>query len=103
MGVDGTLAKRLKDTRAQGNVHAKTGFVTGVRSIAGYLTTRDGEMLSFVIIGNNYTAPTAQANNLQDLVLRDPKRIFTPTFGNITRNRQQLNDRPVCVGDRRHD
>ena len=69
MGVDGTLSSRLKGTRAEGNVRAKTGFVTGVRSISGYLTTRDGEMLAFSIIGNNLTVPVSQANNLQDLVL----------------------------------
>ena len=69
MGLDGTLSSRLKDTRAEGNVHAKTGFLTGVRSISGYLTTRDGEMLAFSIIGNNFTVPVSQANNLQDLVL----------------------------------
>ncbi len=69
MGVDGTLAHRLTDTRAQGNVRAKTGFLTGVRSISGYLTTRDNELLAFCIIGNNFTTPTSLANNLQDLVL----------------------------------
>ena len=69
MGVDGTLSSRLKGTDAEGNVRAKTGFVTGVRSISGYLTTRDGEMLAFSIIGNNFTVPVSQANNLQDLVL----------------------------------
>jgi D-alanyl-D-alanine carboxypeptidase/D-alanyl-D-alanine-endopeptidase (penicillin-binding protein 4) len=69
MGVDGTIAHRLTDTKAQGNVHAKTGFLTGVRSISGYLTTRDNELLAFSIIGNNFTTPTSLANNLQDLVL----------------------------------
>ncbi|MEO6939562.1 MAG: D-alanyl-D-alanine carboxypeptidase/D-alanyl-D-alanine-endopeptidase [Candidatus Kapaibacterium sp.] len=69
VGVDGTLARRLKDTRAQGNVHAKTGFVTGVRSISGYLTTHENELLAFSIIGNNFTTPVSLANNLQDLVL----------------------------------
>jgi serine-type D-Ala-D-Ala carboxypeptidase/endopeptidase (penicillin-binding protein 4) len=68
-GVDGTLSSRLKGTRAEGNVHAKTGFLTGVRSISGYLTTRDGELVAFSIIGNNFTVPVSQANNLQDLVL----------------------------------
>ncbi len=69
MGVDGTLANRMKGTAAAGNVRAKTGFVTGVRSISGYLNTRDGEPLAFSIIGNNFTIPVHEANNLQDLVL----------------------------------
>jgi D-alanyl-D-alanine carboxypeptidase/D-alanyl-D-alanine-endopeptidase (penicillin-binding protein 4) len=69
MGVDGTLARRLKDTRAQGNVHAKSGFVTEVRSISGYVTTKDGELLAFAILGNGLTTPVALANNLHDLVM----------------------------------
>lgn len=69
MGVDGNIASRLRETKAQGNVRAKTGFVTGVRSISGYLTTHDGEMLAFSIIANNFTVPVSLANNLQDLVL----------------------------------
>lgn len=69
MGVDGTLSTRLRDTRAQGNVRAKTGFLTGVRTISGYLSTADGEMLAFSILANNYTTPVSLVNNLQDLVL----------------------------------
>jgi D-alanyl-D-alanine carboxypeptidase/D-alanyl-D-alanine-endopeptidase (penicillin-binding protein 4) len=69
MGVDGTLSNRLKGTHAEGNVHAKTGFVTAVRTLAGYLTDRDGELLAFSIFVNNHTATVQLANNLQDLVV----------------------------------
>jgi serine-type D-Ala-D-Ala carboxypeptidase/endopeptidase (penicillin-binding protein 4) len=69
MGVDGTLSTRLKGTAAERNVRAKTGFLTGDRSISGFLTTRDGELLAFSIIGNNYTVPVREASNVQDLAL----------------------------------
>lgn len=69
MGVDGTLSTRLRDTRAEGNVRAKTGFLTGIRTVSGYLTSADGEMLAFSILANNYTTPVSLVNNLQDLVL----------------------------------
>lgn len=49
-GRDGTLRKRMHGTAAQGNVHAKTGTVTGVRSLAGYCTARNGHVLAFAII-----------------------------------------------------
>lgn len=49
-GVDGTLSKRMLDTPAYNNVHAKTGTVTGISSLAGYLTARNGHILSFCIM-----------------------------------------------------
>lgn len=49
-GVDGTLAKRMKSGAACGNVKAKTGTVTGVSALAGYLTAANGHRLCFSII-----------------------------------------------------
>ena len=34
MGVDGTLSERLRQSSAMGNVHAKTGFLTGIRCLS---------------------------------------------------------------------
>lgn len=67
-GVDGTIERRMKNTRAQGNVHAKTGFINSVRSLSGYVTSVDGEMFSFVMIANNFLVPISLAENIQDLV-----------------------------------
>lgn len=69
MGVDGTLENRLKNTPAMGNIHAKTGSMTGVRSISGYLTTHDGEPIAFSILANNYTCPGSEIGKLEDEVL----------------------------------
>ena len=52
-GVDGTLQNRMKQTKARGNMHAKTGSVTGVSSLAGYVKAADGHQLAFVIINQN--------------------------------------------------
>ena len=49
-GVDGTLKKRMTGTAAEGNVCAKTGTLTGISSLAGYLTTYGGRQLCFAII-----------------------------------------------------
>jgi D-alanyl-D-alanine carboxypeptidase/D-alanyl-D-alanine-endopeptidase (penicillin-binding protein 4) len=53
-GVDGSLVARMKGTAAEGNLRAKTGTMSNVRTLAGYVTTRDGEHLAFVIMANNY-------------------------------------------------
>ncbi|MDO1530330.1 D-alanyl-D-alanine carboxypeptidase/D-alanyl-D-alanine-endopeptidase [Fulvimonas sp. R45] len=56
-GVDGTLQWRLRDTPAAGNVHAKTGSMTYVDCLAGYVTTAAGEHLAFAIMLNDYHRP----------------------------------------------
>lgn len=49
-GIDGTLEKRMKGTRAEANVHAKTGTVTGVSTLSGYCTHPSGHILAFSIM-----------------------------------------------------
>ena len=67
-GVDGTLIKRMKNTRAEDKVRAKTGYLTSVRSLCGYAYTGDNEPVAFAIIANNFNVPVKLAENLQDLV-----------------------------------
>ena len=52
-GVDGTLQSRMKKSKAYRNVHAKTGTVTGVSSLAGYAKAPNGHQLAFAIINQN--------------------------------------------------
>ncbi len=67
-GVDGTLETRMRKTKAQGNVRAKTGYVQYARALSGYVKTKDGEMLAFVMMTNNYLVPTSVVNMTQDIV-----------------------------------
>ena len=60
-GVDGTLNNRMKGTPAEGNVRAKSGTMSNIRSLAGYVTTRDGERVAFAIMVNNFEGTGAQA------------------------------------------
>lgn len=56
-GVDGTLAAHMRGTRAENNVHAKTGSMSYVHCLAGYVTSAGGEPLAFAIMLNNYERP----------------------------------------------
>jgi serine-type D-Ala-D-Ala carboxypeptidase/endopeptidase (penicillin-binding protein 4) len=53
-GRDGTLVHRLQGSAAEGNVRAKTGSMSNVRALSGYVTSADGEHLVFSIIANNF-------------------------------------------------
>jgi D-alanyl-D-alanine carboxypeptidase/D-alanyl-D-alanine-endopeptidase (penicillin-binding protein 4) len=67
-GVDGSLAARMKNTPAQGALRAKTGTMSNIRSLAGYVTTRDGEQLALVVFVNNYEGTGADANESIDRI-----------------------------------
>jgi D-alanyl-D-alanine carboxypeptidase len=67
-GVDGTLSERMKNTPAAGNVRAKTGTMSNIRSLAGYVKTRDGETLAFVAMVNNFEGTGAAANQALDSI-----------------------------------
>ncbi len=54
-GVDGTLKGRMRGTAAEDNLCAKTGTLRNASGLAGYVTTRDGELLTFAIMFNGYS------------------------------------------------
>jgi serine-type D-Ala-D-Ala carboxypeptidase/endopeptidase (penicillin-binding protein 4) len=68
-GVDGTLATRFLGTAAAGNVHAKTGTLSNVRSLSGYVRDADGELLVFVLLVNNFTVPVKVVDVAQDRIV----------------------------------
>ena len=76
-GKDGTIASRLRGTRAEGNAVAKTGSIANARSLSGYVKTRDGEMLVFSILSNDFIIPAATINYIADLAVE--------TLSNFTR------------------
>ena len=67
-GVDGTIERRMRGTPAEGNVRAKTGFIDKARSLSGYVTSADGEMLVFSFLANNFTVPNRSVERVQDAI-----------------------------------
>lgn len=68
-GVDGTLSGRMIGTEAENNVHGKTGTLGSVSSVAGYVISRDGELLVFSINSQNFYRGKRIYKSLQDQVL----------------------------------
>ncbi len=67
-GTRGTIARRFTDI--PGEVYAKTGYIGGVRSLSGYVRTRDGEWLVFAIIYNQIKGSVRPYEALQDEAVR---------------------------------
>jgi serine-type D-Ala-D-Ala carboxypeptidase/endopeptidase (penicillin-binding protein 4) len=65
-GVDGTMRRRFRRAGEKGWMHLKTGHLTGVAAVAGYIRARSGVTYSVVLFING---PTAAGNALIDRLL----------------------------------
>ena len=68
VGVDGTLRNRMHDLK--GRVQAKTGFISSVRGLSGYVRQSDGKWLAFSIIFNGFRGSERPYEALQDEAVR---------------------------------
>ena len=67
-GVDGTLSARFGNKRALGRIRAKTGSLSHASALSGYLEKRDGRVLVFSIVANNYNGPAFEVRAVIDRI-----------------------------------
>jgi serine-type D-Ala-D-Ala carboxypeptidase/endopeptidase (penicillin-binding protein 4) len=68
-GISGSLKNRLKGTLAQGIVYAKTGSMSGIVSLSGYIYPPTYSPLVFSIILNQHDRSTAQMVKVVDEIM----------------------------------
>lgn len=69
-GVDGTLLNRFRKEDLRGRSHLKTGTLTGVSAIAGYMLNRKGKRLVIVVLHNGKKVGAGRSRKIQDALLR---------------------------------
>ena len=67
-GVDGTLKNRMKKSKAENNLRAKTGSHSGISSLTGFIKSEDGEMFAFSIFMQNFIGSPTAYRNAQDKI-----------------------------------
>ena len=68
-GESGTLTNVGKGTAASGNIRAKSGYMTRVRSYAGYVTTKNKKNIAFALIVNNFNCSPSQMKSKMERIM----------------------------------
>lgn len=70
-GVSGTLRSRFQGTEVEGRLFGKTGGLTGISSLSGYLTLEDEEPLVVSVMVNHSTQSGGDRRRaIDDIILR---------------------------------
>lgn len=68
-GKSGTLRNRMKDTPAADNMRGKTGLISNVRALSGFVKTAGGETVVFSFLTNAHLLGSSELDNLYDGVV----------------------------------
>ncbi len=61
---NGSMSRMFRGSTAAGNLHGKTGFINGVRTLSGYVRARNGELIAFAFLYNG--SRTTAARSVQE-------------------------------------
>src|SRR5690625_7504762 len=74
-GHNGTLGHRFRSSPVNGKFSGKTGLVSGVRALSGYMNTADSRQLAVRILTNTYPTRTRTAHFSHTQILeQSPQR-----------------------------
>ncbi|MCH8567845.1 MAG: D-alanyl-D-alanine carboxypeptidase/D-alanyl-D-alanine-endopeptidase [Balneolales bacterium] len=65
-GYHGTMQNRFLRSPAMGSVYAKSGFIAGVRTLSGYITSESGNRYTYSFLTNNFITRVAQVDQVHE-------------------------------------
>lgn len=65
-GYDGTLRNRMKNMLMFKRVHGKTGTLSGISCLSGYIESKNNHLIAFSILIQNYLGSAKKAHDIQD-------------------------------------
>ncbi|MCL2063080.1 MAG: D-alanyl-D-alanine carboxypeptidase/D-alanyl-D-alanine-endopeptidase [Candidatus Cloacimonetes bacterium] len=68
-GVDGTIRNAFQEDILNQRVYAKSGYISGVRGLSGYIRTHDGELLAFSFLVNKDDSRISNFNRIIERIL----------------------------------
>ena len=68
-GEDGTLETRFSGEVKGSRVHAKTGSLTHVSALSGYVDSPTRGRIAFSVLVNNYNSPSAEIRSIVDKIV----------------------------------
>lgn len=74
-GLDGTMKSRKSPRELVGILRAKTGSLNGISSLAGFTPNRDGKLIAFVFLLNQFKGGLWEAQKWQDELLMKLRQV----------------------------
>lgn len=68
-GMEGTLKNYFQESVLKGKAHIKSGSMTRVRSLAGYLPTKSGRLVAFAIMVNNFSCTGSEMSRKMERLI----------------------------------
>ncbi len=67
-GTDGSLQYRMGTEHTKGKIYAKTGTMSGVSSLAGFIETKNHKILAFAIMFNNFPGSARKYEKVENQI-----------------------------------
>ena len=68
-GIDGTLKNKFLNTSVQGNLMGKSGYISGARTLSGYLHTKSGNLITLSLATNHFSEKVSRIDAVHQKII----------------------------------